>query len=296
MKLTSYLPLITVASAAFIPGDNFSTFTPDGGFLPSATTDYASTFGIAINAITSSVSLTSVVSGTPVPSTDDGSDAKAGIITQIGDGQIQAPTSTPSPTKIHQIVTQIGDGQIQAATTTVTPSTTSSTTTTAPTTANVVTQIGDGQIQNQAPASATSDDDVTYVTVTPTETVMQTVTSATMKFLPAETVTVHQKRELDYACASDEALSMTLESSVLRDSKGRVGSIVSNRQFQFDGPVPQAGAIYTSGWSIVDGKLALGTSTTFYQCLSGDFYNLYDEKVAEQCTAVELDVVNIINC
>merc|ERR1711985_81346 len=48
---------------------------------------------------------------------------------QIGDGQIQAPTGAP--------VTQIGDGQIQAPTSTAAP----------------VTQIGDGQIQ--APSAGT---------------------------------------------------------------------------------------------------------------------------------------------
>lgn len=295
MKLLSILPIVSLAAAAYIPGDNFSTFTPSGGYLSGATTDYTSTFGIAINPITSSSS----VSGATSTITSAGA-----VVTQIGDGQIQATTSTPPP-KSAQIITQIGDGQIQAPT--YTPSTTSTSTSTAPTTANVITQIGDGQIQGAATtlitvttssdASSDSEEDITtYVTVTPTETVVNTVTSATLQTIAAQTVTVNQKRDLQYACASAEALSMTLESSILRDAKGRVGSIVSNHQFQFDGPVPQAGAIYTSGWSIVDGKLALGDSTTFYQCLSGDFYNLYDEKVAEQCTAVELDIVNIIQC
>merc|ERR1712169_10044 len=53
----------------------------------------------------------------------------ANCVSQIGDGQIQAPTGAP--------VTQISDGQIQAPTSTAAP----------------VTQIGDGQIQ--APSAGT---------------------------------------------------------------------------------------------------------------------------------------------
>lgn len=70
---------------------------------------------------------------------------------------------------------------------------------------------------------------------------------------------------------------MRLANGVLIDSLGRIGSIVANRQFQFDGPPAQAGAIYTGGWSVCpDGLLALGSSKTFYQCDSGDCeYLLY---------------------
>lgn len=64
---------------------------------------------------------------------------------------------------------------------------------------------------------------------------------------------------------------MKLNNHVLTDSLGRIGSIVANRQFQFDGPPAQAGAIYTGGWSVcADGVLALGSSKQFYQCDSGD--------------------------
>jgi hypothetical protein len=89
-------------------------------------------------------------------------------------------------------------------------------------------------------------------------------------------------------CAEDSTLVLTLNDGILRDSQGRTGSIVANRQFQFDGP-PQAGAIYTGGFSTCNnGSVALGSSTVFYQCLSGDFYNLYDKDWAEQCEPVEL--------
>ena len=89
---------------------------------------------------------------------------------------------------------------------------------------------------------------------------------------------------------------MNLHNGILTDSKGRIGSIVANQQFQFDGPPPQAGAIYAAGWSIKDGKLAIGNSTTFYQCLSGNFYNLYAEHIGSKCEPVELDIVELVDC
>jgi hypothetical protein len=63
---------------------------------------------------------------------------------------------------------------------------------------------------------------------------------------------------------------MTLRNGVLFDKEGKIGSIVANRQFQFDGPPAQAGAIYTGGWSVCDDNLlALGPSKNFFKCLSG---------------------------
>jgi hypothetical protein len=42
--------------------------------------------------------------------------------------------------------------------------------------------------------------------------------------------------------------------------------------------------------------LALGGNTTFYQCLSGKFYNLYTENWAAQCSPVQLRVVRLVDC
>lgn len=99
------------------------------------------------------------------------------------------------------------------------------------------------------------------------------------------------------SCVSDSALQMSLQDGILRDDKDRIGSIVGGRQFQFDGPIPQHGTIYAAGWSITDrGQLALGDSTRFYQCASGEFYNLYDHPIGMQCNPVTLDVVELIEC
>ncbi|KAG5367962.1 Cell wall mannoprotein CIS3 [Yarrowia sp. C11] len=100
------------------------------------------------------------------------------------------------------------------------------------------------------------------------------------------------------ACKKDGTLAMSLEDGILKDDKGRIGSIVSNYQFQFDGPPPQAGAFYAAGWSISsDGNLAIGDNQVFWQCLSGAFYNIYDRKdEREQCTAVHLAIVNLKDC
>jgi len=96
---------------------------------------------------------------------------------------------------------------------------------------------------------------------------------------------VFQKRSM---CNNTGLLEITLNDNVLKDAADRTGYIASNYQFQFDDP-PQAGAIYTAGFSLCDNSsLALGDSTVWYQCLSGDFYNLYSENWAEQCEPVEL--------
>ena len=81
----------------------------------------------------------------------------------------------------------------------------------------------------------------------------------------------------------DSAVTVTLKNGILHDSLGRTGDIVANHQFQFDGP-PQAGSIYTGGWSIcANDSLALGGSAIFYKCASGNFYNLYDISIGDQC-------------
>jgi len=96
----------------------------------------------------------------------------------------------------------------------------------------------------------------------------------------------HQQRQ------TDSTLVMSLSNGVLKDSKGRTGYIAANRQFQFDAP-PQTGAIYTSGWSVCsNGSLAIGANPIFYQCLSGTFYNLYDQNTSAQCNAVHIQVIS----
>jgi hypothetical protein len=124
------------------------------------------------------------------------------------------------------------------------------------------------------------------------------------------------------SCLTDSTLQLHLQDSNLYDGLNRTGYIASNYQFQFDGP-PQSGAIYTSGWSLCpvpdpsastspqqagdedgddDGQLdgvmtlALGGSTTFWQCLSGNFYNLYTENWAAQCSPVELRITRLVSC
>ncbi|GME90385.1 hypothetical protein B5S31_g1934 [[Candida] boidinii] len=413
----SMLAVATAAPEGYVVGDVWSTLTPEAKIPSDYSTDYQTTFGIAIEPVVSSVELTSVSSTSTSPESSyassisesrdyskiitqigDGqiqapSSTPVAIITQIGDGQIQATTSTPSPTSSVAVITQIGDGQIQAATTTTTTSSSSSTTD-----VDVITQIGDGQIQAQhsssssseeivyltktendvvtkyttycpeeesstssfegdvtetrtdtvdvddlsttflststttiypSSASTSSDDDVTTLTTTPTTTVMvvltafyddpqmttvsdSTTTSASASASPSASPSsslattsataipskrLFKKDVTSQSCMSEGSLAMTIKDSVLTDIKGRIGSIVANRQFQFDGPPPQAGAIYAAGWSVSpDGYLALGNQTIFYQCLSGTFYNLYDEIIGGQCEAVRFGVVNLIDC
>ncbi|KAI1333634.1 hypothetical protein F5Y15DRAFT_338437 [Xylariaceae sp. FL0016] len=98
-----------------------------------------------------------------------------------------------------------------------------------------------------------------------------------------------EKRE---ACGTEGTLVMSLSDGTTEDAQGRTGYIASNYQFQFDKPA-QAGALFTSGFSVCeDNLLALGSSKTFYRCLSGDFYNLYDRSWAEQCEPVNIIAVS----
>jgi len=110
------------------------------------------------------------------------------------------------------------------------------------------------------------------------------------------------KRDLEKrACGAAGSLTIKLADGKLTDGAGRTGYIADNRQFQFDAP-PQTGAKYTAGWSACsNGSLALGGSSVFYQCKSGNpkggdagaFYNLYDESVFDICNPV---LINILPC
>lgn len=133
----------------------------------------------------------------------------------------------------------------------------------------------------------------------PTATGTSTVANPTSisETVVSEATAVNEDPFEVVACKAPGVLNITLENGILKDSKNRIGSIVANRQFQFDGPVPQAGAIYAGGWSISpEGNLVLGDDDIFFQCLSGDFYNLYDEYVAEQCYPINLQVLEYVDC
>ncbi|KAK8044601.1 covalently-linked cell wall protein [Apiospora rasikravindrae] len=89
-------------------------------------------------------------------------------------------------------------------------------------------------------------------------------------------------------CGKGGVLVMTLKDGTTKDSQDRIGYIASNNQFQFDKPA-QAGALLTSGFSVCENNvLALGDTKTFYRCLSGTFYNLYNKNWAEQCEPVSI--------
>ncbi|ANZ75297.1 BA75_02992T0 [Komagataella pastoris] len=316
---TVALTTLTFALAEYAPPDDWSTLIAKGVY-PGAISSYSNTFGIIVEPLTSSVILTPATTTHVVSQIDDGQIqhtntayvATTGhVVSQIDDGQIQATASAvPLPT---ELASQIADGQIQATTPAGAPPTPAS-------------QIQDGQVQATPSADAHSTAHsqaeesgvyssstgfipgtlTTVLTSTGSDTTLTLVTVETevVTFTPEVTVTVNRnaakvKRDnnIRSACLTPQALGLTLKDSILLDLHGRVGSIVANRQFQFDGPPPQAGTIYAVGWSITpNGYLALGDSEVFYQCLSGSFYNLYDQHIAEQCEAVHLKAVDLISC
>lgn len=95
----------------------------------------------------------------------------------------------------------------------------------------------------------------------------------------------------DTTCGKDGYLTLKLQDGQLIDSKGRLGYIASNYQFQFDKPA-QENAASIGGYSICQNSLALAGSSIFYQCLSGDFYNLYDRSWAPQCQPIVIDIIS----
>jgi len=95
-------------------------------------------------------------------------------------------------------------------------------------------------------------------------------------------------------CGQSGFLTAKLSNGELTDAQGRIGSIVANYQFQFDGPPAQAGALYTAGFSVCsNGSLALGGSAVFYSCQSGEdpFSNLYDRSWQPACKPIYIDVI-----
>lgn len=278
------IALAGTAYAAYVPSDPWTDLTPSAAAPTGASTDHTHNFGIQIVTVSAA---SSAASSAPATTTA----AKRDAVNQIGDGQIQKQTSvtlsTPTPTTTAKVINQIGDGQIQHQT---------ATSATSATTAKVINQIGDGQIQHQTASvvNQIGDGQIQHQTVSGASQISDGQIQA-----PTGTATPSGDDDegVPTACLTDNSLSMNLNGSVLTDSKGRIGAIVANRQFQFDGPPPQAGSIYAAGWSITsDGNLALGAQDVFYQCLSGDFYNLYDENVAAQCSAVHLSVIDLVSC
>ncbi|CAI4531570.1 BGP_1a_G0031580.mRNA.1.CDS.1 [Saccharomyces cerevisiae] len=216
----------------------------------------------------------------------------AAAVSQITDGQVQAAKSTAAA------ASQISDGQVQAA----------------KSTAAAASQISDGQVQAAksaaAAASQISDGQVQATTstkaaasqITDGQIQASKTTSGASQVSDGQVQATAEVKDANdpvdvVSCNNNSTLSMSLSKGILTDRKGRIGSIVANRQFQFDGPPPQAGAIYAAGWSITpEGNLALGDQDTFYQCLSGDFYNLYDKHIGSQCHEVYLQAIDLIDC
>ena len=216
----------------------------------------------------------------------------AAAVSQITDGQVQAAKSTAAA------ASQISDGQVQAA----------------KSTAAAVSQITDGQVQaaksTAAAASQISDGQVQATTstkaaasqITDGQIQASKTTSGASQVSDGQVQATAEVKDANdpvdvVSCNNNSTLSMSLSKGILTDRKGRIGSIVANRQFQFDGPPPQAGAVYAAGWSITpEGNLALGDQDTFYQCLSGDFYNLYDKHIGSQCHEVYLQAIDLIDC
>ncbi|KAK0659942.1 Cell wall mannoprotein PIR3 [Lasiodiplodia hormozganensis] len=345
------------AHASPFPQAVTAAISPSGAAPSGCSASYSGSFGIAVVVISSASSVATSSSMATASSAGD-----VYIISQTSDGQIQVPTTgvttpvyTPDYTSVIPI-SEISDGQPQApaGTPTTTPVTSlksrcrtpvSSSSTEEATTVVPVSEISDGQPQAPAgtpnttpttrirsrcgtPVSSSSTEDATTVVpvseisdgqpqapagTTTTPTSSSCSSSAATSVAAVSQISDGQiqsptdekkkkkknKRSLT-ACPTSSTLTLTLADGVLHDAHNRTGYIASNYQFQFDAP-PQAGALYTAGFSVCGGEdgtalLALGGSKTWYRCLSGDFYNLYDRWWAAQCEEVRIEIVEFADC
>ena len=206
-------------------------------------------------------------------------------VSMITDGQVQAGLHT---VMMLPIANQISDGQVQVQNFIAR-----------------VTEFKDGQPQAPTVAPLPSPSMIAaHVAITasplPESSGLSPATSASSEALPASSSPASASSDCPPSSSPivqcNNGFGLTLADSQLTDQNGRTGYIASNFQLQFDKP-PQAGAIYTSGFSVCgNGSLALGGSNIFYQCLSGNFYNLYDRHWAAQCSPITLSTAQLVDC
>ena len=234
-------------------------------------------------------------------------------VTQIDDGQIQHRTTTSSSTRDRTTTTtntRCANRSGKSASVSIPTTSTSTSTTGQP--ATPTSTLSNRLITLPTPnASTTTTTTTTTTTNTTSPAHIQPSTPPSPLAITQPSVSpIPQPRLNLVSCLTESTLRLTLTNHTLLDALDRTGYIASNYQFQFDKP-PQSGAIYTSGWSACPVKdpseptaagfnfgltLALGGSTTFWQCLSGSFYNIYTEKVAGQFNAVEIRIVGFVQC
>ncbi|EXJ78560.1 hypothetical protein A1O1_08961 [Capronia coronata CBS 617.96] len=238
-------------------------------------------------------------------------------VSQIGDGQIQNPAETTTTTTTDLSTVSPPPGSLSAPST---PSRGPAATRKPPT---VIEQACGFETRPSIPftftfpsipSPSTSESPTTSPTTSMSDSSMPTPTTSpnTNPNVNSSSGSTSTSNKLPFvSCLTNSTLRLALTDGTLLDSRNRTGYIASNYQFQFDGP-PQSGALYTTGWSICPSgpdsegstrssssslpTLALGGNTTFWQCLSGDFYNLYTENWAAQCSPVELRIVSLVEC
>ncbi|TID21778.1 hypothetical protein E2P81_ATG05047 [Venturia nashicola] len=273
------LPVATAAKPAMSPAE--TTPPPPAVGLDSPPPDQPNQDGANTTQTTRTFTRTVTVRRTVV-----GQEMKQSVymISQIGDGQIQAPTA---PTVLQR--TTFAGPAVPAAATPGSPKTIDA--------GSVVGEIGDGQVQAPvAPSPAVATPAAAPPAGAPLAAVPPMADMSGMNMRRDVGAPPDAPATQLVSCITKGTLNITLDGGVMKDDKGRTAYIASNYQLQFDDP-PQSGSIFTAGFSVCNnGSLALGGSTTWYQCRSGDFYNLYDRWWAEQCNPVTINAVMLKQC
>jgi hypothetical protein len=154
-----------------------------------------------------------------------------------------------------------------------------------------VSQIGDGQLQAQPSAGICQISDGQLQVPSGGATLVNQSSDGQLQVLRGDAVTQIGDGQLQSTGGSnpcESTLDFTLANGVIKDAENRILNIVANHQLQADNPL-QAGSLYSTGFSICsNSSLALMSSTVFYQCSSGTFFNLYDEPAGADCNPVTI--------
>ncbi|XBW34531.1 hypothetical protein QEN19_000079 [Hanseniaspora menglaensis] len=295
--ITSSSTSSTSTHNAYVPGDNWKTLTPNNTYQ-CGFTDVYSSFGVAVKTVSLNVSssnneITSVNEKRDLIAPTQALDIVVGQVRAIAPSSGSSGIELVTTTTLTRTKTIVSTSVATLSVNTTALNETSSYNFTIngtfvnATTGNI-TFLGNSSLYNSTLLNNTA----SYLNST--HKVNTTSYNSTLTNCTAELPEFFS----DVSCQSNTTLSVTLENGILKDSTGKIGSIVSSHQFQFNGPWPAAGTLLAGGWSITpDSNLALGDNDIFYECLTGEgYYDLFNEFIGSQCIPIQLEVVTLIDC
>lgn len=279
----------TTGNSSYVPGHNWKTLTPDHTYQ-CGFTDFTSTFGVAVKTITLNSQSSPTKEKRDLIAPTQAVDVVVGQVRAVAKPSLSSSDSIVTTTTLTRTKTVVSTS---VATLSVNATALNETGSYNQTNYNItingtfinatysnISFYGNSSLLNDTSLNNTA----SYLNAT--HKVNTTSYNSTLTECSASLPDFFD----DVSCQTNTTLSITLEKGVLRDSSGKIGSIVSSHQFQFNGPWPAEGTLYAVGWSITpDNNLALGDNDIFYECLTGDgYYDLFDEFIGSQCIPIQL--------